>query len=239
MAISASEVIDEVLFKMRQKIASPGALARTDVLREINNMLIDLTENTDVFIKQADDVITLAYGVRNYDIPTDCYEIVRVYDSDEKKIYPITEVQLEEINRDWLDDMGGPEYYMIGYAAANKITFYKCPDSDADGSTGGMIYKAYQDALTDSTTSYLPGLIANNKQLVVDWCLGKLLTIKSEVQDRELGLSHLNGYYSGRKRWESKHQAPDRIRIVGVRGEAPQSQRGPNLPDYYPAIRIR
>ena len=106
MAVATSAVIDEVLEKLRQSATSPVAVTRVQVLREVNNMPRDLTEHSYVFIKKSSNAFTLVNGTRSYSLPVDCFEPLRVFDEDEKKIYPITEQQLEEKSRDWLDDEG-------------------------------------------------------------------------------------------------------------------------------------
>lgn len=231
MAVDAKSIIDEVLEKMRLNATTPVAVPRTRVLREINNMLKDLTEHSYCFIKKDDDVFTLVDGTRSYELPSDCYELIRVYDSDEKKVYPITIEQLEDMSRDWPDDEGTPEYFILGYEAANYLTFYPKPGSDEADAELGAIYRYYPTDVTDSASSYLTGPIANNKQLAVNWCLGQLSLAKSEVQDQTVAQAYLNAYYFERKRWESRPKAPDRTRIMGIRGEQAPSTLSPNIPD--------
>lgn len=238
MAVNIAEVITEVVEKMRQNATTPVAVPRANVLREVNNMLKDLTEHSYIFIKKDDDAITLATHTRSYEQPTDCYELLRVYDAEEKTIYPVTIDQLEEQNRDWVDDEGEPTHFLLGYESATKLTFYPRPHTDEDGDYVGLQYRYYETAVTDSASSYLPGSIANNKELVINYCLGHLLMARTEVSDQQVSQVHLNAYYAERKRWESRPKAPEKLRIVGVRGEQPSIIKGPGLPDNYPSLRL-
>jgi len=238
MATSVASIIDEILEKLRLNATTPVAIPRSNVLREINNMLRDLAEHTYLFVKKDDDLWTLSSGTRSYELPPDCFELVRVYDSEEKKLYPISIEQLEDMSRDWVDDEGEPDYYILGYESANHITFYPCPGSDEAGATIGAIYRYYVDDVTDNAASYLPSPIINNKQLAVNWSLGHLLLSKTEVQDQAAAQAYLNAYYAERGRWESKPKTPERTRIFGLRGEAPDGTLGPHLPSNYPLTRL-
>jgi hypothetical protein len=238
MAVNVAEIITEVVEKMRQNATSPTAIPRTWVLREVNNMLKDLTEHSYLFFKKDDDAISLLLDIRSYEQPTDCYELFRIFDDEEKTIYPVTIEQLEEENRDWVDDEGMPTHYMLGYESTTKLTFYPRPHTDEVGKKVGIQYRYYETALTDSTISYLPGPISNNKILATDYCLGHLLMARTEAQDQAVSQMHLNAYYTERKRWESRPKAPEKLRIMGIRGEQAQIIKGPGLPDNYPSTRL-
>jgi hypothetical protein len=236
MAIYTSDVIDEVLEKLRLNKTSPVAVTRPQVLREFNNCLRDLAEHTYMFIANSQSAITILADVATYSWPTDMYDIIRMYDSDSKTIYPTTVEQLEEMSRDWVAETGTPTHFIMNFTGINTFRLYPIPTSEDATDTIGVTYRKYYPDYTDSGSVVIP--IPNSKSLYIDWCLGKLLMARTEVQDQQMAQAYLSGYYNERKRWENRPKAPEKQRIVGIRGEQPGGITGPGLPNNYPSLRL-
>lgn len=237
MAVDAASLINEVLMKMKLNPVTPTAITRAQVLLEVNNCLRELTETTYLFIKREDTAITLETDQPDYLLPTDLYDVIRVYNWDKYTIYPITESQLEEMHRQWMDDTGEPLYYLLGQKGMRYITFYKKPSVEFNGEYVGLRYRYYPTELVDEATSYLPESIQNTRDLVSSYCLSKLFRTKTEVQDVAKANDYLMLYTSNKQRWESLPKAPEKQRVYGSRGERLAKMAGPQLPSNYPSWR--
>jgi len=239
MAEDAASIIDEVLTDLGLDTSSPKFVTRVNVLTQINNCLIDLTENTYAFQAKDNSTVVWVTGTRSYDLPSDLYDILRVYDPvKDRVIYPIPIDNLNAYKTDWEEDEGEVTYYWRGGTdGMDKISFYKKPSSDYNGSSPTIQYRQYQTALTDSSSSYLPKPIHNSRIMVVDYCKYRLQRIHKEIRDIDESDKAFLRYLAKRKHWEAVDEASGRTYVYGARTKSVPGPIGPEWPSDYPDIR--
>ncbi len=233
MSVSAREIIDEVLVKLNQNPKKPLALTRTRVLNELNNFLIDMAENTPVFLAKGN--VTLATGVSTYTLSSVFYEVKHVYDYTGKDLYPTTLDQLENFSSDWQNEAGDPRWYILDFDAARTIRFFRTPTVDWNGKTITVVYHNYRSDIVNES-SILPSPLTNSQRIAVTFCLSQLYKFQMEVQNEALGEKYYQEYLIMRNKWDKKSSSPPRRLIMGVAGTVSRERKGPELPSNYPSL---
>lgn len=236
MSVSVKELIDEVLFKLNQNINRPKALARSNVLREINNGLIDLAENTTLFPKTDNTTLSLATDISTYALPSDFYELISISDDQKKDLYPTTLSVLQSYSWYWQNESGEPRWYILNYDAPNTIRLFQTPDATWNTRILTLVYYQYMPKVV-SETENIPTGIQNNHKMLVDFCLSQLYKFQIEVQNEALSATYDTDYKRQRNKWAKKSVSPPRLLIIGSGGQQPDSIRGPQLPSNYPSLR--
>jgi hypothetical protein len=239
MAENAEDIISEVLTRLGLDTTSPTFITRANVLQQINNCIKDLAENTRVFTKQDTTTLELATDTRSYSLPTDCYDIQRIYNTvDDREVYPVTTDMLDLYDDGWQEDGGTVYYFFRGFEGMDKVSFYKIPDSDYDGEAFQLWYYYYPAALTDSSTSYLPSPIHTSRMMAVDYCMDKFLRMQHEFQDIQEANNSRDRFLVQRRKWGVMDRASNRTYVYGSRKPRIPGPLGPSWPDAYPATRF-
>jgi hypothetical protein len=239
MAEDVESIISEVLVDLGLDTTTPVLISRANVLQQVNNCLIDLTENTYAFQANDTSSITWVTSQRSYTLPTDLFDIISIYDPvKDRELWPITTGTLDGMSKDWKEDEGEVYYYWRGGTETmSHLSFYKLPSSDYNTYSPEMQYRQYQTALTDSSSSYLPNPIHTSRIMVVDYCKGRLQRIHKEIRDTEEADKFWGNYLVKRRHWEAVDEASGRIYVMGSRPRIAPSPVGPRWPDQYPNVR--
>lgn len=238
MAQDAESIISEVLLKLGLDTSSPTLITRANVLTEINNCIRDLAENTRSFLKLDQTTLSLVTDTRSYSLPSDLYDIQRIYNTvDDREVYPITTDMLDVYDEGWQEDSGTIYYFFRGFEGMDKVSFYKMPDSDYNGLVFDLWYYYYPTDLSDSSTSTLPNPIHTGRNMVINYCLGKLFNLHMEFRDQQEASRHMAQYMGDRQRWKVMDRASNRLYVYGSRKGRLPGPVGPEWPDSYPDVR--
>jgi hypothetical protein len=235
VSVSAKEVIDEVLFKLNQNVKKPLALTRSKVLGEINNFLVDMTENTPVFVAKSTSALVFATGVATYTLPTSLYEIRSLTDYNGEDIYPTTVDQLMNFSSTWQTEVGDPRWYVLDFDAPRSIRFFRKPSADWNLKPVTLVYTTYRADIVNES-SLLPAPLTYSKTIAVNYCLSQLYKFQMEVQNEALGEKYWQDYLIARNKWDKKSTSPPKRLIMGVAGTVVPERRGPRLPSNYPLV---
>lgn len=236
MATDAQSIIDEILTDLNLDTTSPKFITRAHVLAKLNKAIKFLYRTTSIFTKLDTSSITWATGTRSYSLPTDCYDILGIYDPvEDHPVIPITISMLNDYKADWYEDSGEIFYYFRGYEGMDKISFYKKPSSSYNGESPHLWYKHKPAALTDASNSYLPAPIADEDEVVIDYAKAQLFRSRKEIRDIDEADKAWGRFLAfANQIGTDLDKAPNRVYIYGSRRVEYSGPYGPQWPSEYP-----
>lgn len=234
MADSVETIISRILTRAGLDTSDPEFVTRADVLACVNNMLKDLTENTECFVKLDSTSVVWVAGTRSYTLPTDLYDILHMYDPvNDRPLYGITVEMLDAYSSNWREDSGEVYYFFRGFEGMDKISFYKKPSSSYATYSPQITYRYYPADVTDSSLSYLPSPIRGATPMTIYYGLKELFDVYKGLRDIEAAEKNRKLYERERSRFTSLDRASGRTFVYGSR-QGSSSSLGPQWPSNYP-----
>jgi len=129
MGVTFGSVVDNVLQKLKEEVATPAFWERDEIKRYILESLREIAEVLKIFRKNR--IVVVETGKRKYPYPDDFIELNRI-EFDEKRISPTSSEELDQLSPSWRDKVGDPEAYYTDQCLPGFFEVYKRPDVNGD-----------------------------------------------------------------------------------------------------------
>ena len=143
-------MFDRVYVQLRENGADPIHWSDAELMRYLNDMLVDIAENAQCFKTSAG--IEVTSGVRRYRVPEEILVPTRM-EWDGQFLEACSVEDLDQNDPQWQIRTGDPYVWYVELAPAGYVDLYRVPDTDGDVADFSSDYGVVTD-IDDGTNTY-------------------------------------------------------------------------------------
>lgn len=246
-------VVNDVFLQLKETKGTDLFWVESEVIAALNDTYYEIAERTRCF--KANDILLVVIGTTIYDLPSDyIFGSLERVEFNNKRIYPISISELDEINPDWRSATGDPERYILDLGTSDQIVIYPSPVTAGAGSGSvygvsvftantvttdptnnlKVFYAKFPTRLSTDTESFLHPVNNNPKKILTKGAMAILLMKEGEGKDMEKAAVWYKLFTAATQSIRrEKGEVVHIMRSISDRSPLPCANLGGHYPSYY------
>ena len=246
-------VVTDVFLQLKETKGTDLFWVESEVIAALNDTYYEIAETTRCF--KASSILLVVVGTRTYDLPSDyIFGSLERVEFNNKRIYPISIAELDEIDPDWRSTTGDPERYILDLGTSNQIVVYPSPITAGAGSASvygvsvftssttstdptnnlRVFYAKFPTQLSDDTDVFLHPINNNPRKILTKGAMAILLMKEGEGKDIEKAAIWYKLFVAATKNIRrEKGEVVHIMRSISDRRPTSRANLGGHYPRYY------